>query len=485
MSAYGNHAYGVQAYGGVEIPNPIQIGVTEPAVTAQSTFASGSMIEFAAQSPAPLVGVTLSGLLYQPNGYAFGDNGFTGYGGEVVASFQFMADVSEALPTASGTLENPAMLVAAVAPLPIASMSILPGSVITVDAFSPLPASEAFLTFINDMSVTTTAPSPYAEMQLGKVVEVSFTTSLEPAPIVNVKLFSGHSVMFAAVEPKPLASASFKGFEVKAVEPKPVAAIDFNHGRLITGTAKEKKPVVAVSFMGDKAIHIAAVEKKPTVTALFNAGSLMTVGVTDLATSAKVRMVSGAIITGNVIDIKPVIQARIVQDGRLSIAATEPLPIVDITLNNTVVVDLATGEVSAWVLNTEVFAASEYTDWQFTHLAYVDGKAYGVKEDGLYLLAGETDNGVNIDSMFMSGESDNDEDRHKRVPLVHGDLDGDVAILVDVDNTEFAGEFNSRAKFGRGMRGNRLAFGVRSVDGSRFKVRSLEPVIEVLRKRVK
>lgn len=501
--SYGSHI----SYGGVEIENPTVFSVTDLIPVPNGAITSGTALTGNATAPndgasatiinpAVLVGSSvdlnpessafITHVLYQPDAQSYGGSETVSvYGGITIPVEPIAFTVVAPNDSADASLSNPALAGNVIEPVPTVEASILAGGVIVGNSVEPYPQGDAVFSLEQFISFAVTDPKPYAQVLIGEFKEVAFIDTIDLKPTANATIAAGGLMVVNVNEPLPVVSASFDDFVVKAKEPKPVSNATFNSGRLITFNAKEKKPTASASILGEKTLVVHAVEKKPTATITISAGGVMTAAVTDKKPSVTSRMVKGAVITGNVIDIKPVIQAKIVQEGRFTVAAVEPLPITEITLVNSFTVNLETGEVSAWALNTEVFAPTEYTDWQFMALASIGGNTYGVRADGLYLLKGENDNGAVINSEFMSGETDNDEDRHKRVPLIHADVEGSVRMLVGVDGDEYSNVFDSRAKFGRGMRGNRLAFGVRSLNGSRFKVRSIEPVVEVLKKRVK
>jgi hypothetical protein len=136
------------------------------------------------------------------------------------------------------------------------------------------------------------------------------------------------------------------------------------------------------------------------------------------------------------------------------------------------------------VLNTETMSITGYTNHQFKGMSVVDGHLFGVKDDGIYLLEGDTDNGTQINSEFLTGSTDMDQDRLKTVNMVHADSIGEFDVLVGIDGTVHQVEFNGRARPGRGARGMQLSFGLRSKSGSKLAVNSIEPVIDISRKRV-
>lgn len=138
---------------------------------------------------------------------------------------------------------------------------------------------------------------------------------------------------------------------------------------------------------------------------------------------------------------------------------------------------------TALVLNTETMAITGYNNYEFIDMSTIDGVGYAVKEDGIYILEGDTDNGTVISSEFLTGQTDLDQDRLKSVSSVHADITGDCDVLVAIDGAVYQVPFNGRARIGKGIRGNRLAFGLKNKNSSRLSVNSLEPIIEISKKR--
>lgn len=59
----------------------------------------------------------------------------------------------------------------------------------------------------------------------------------------------------------------------------------------------------------------------------------------------------------------------------------------------------------AWVLNSQSTAMSRYVGVPVRSLAVIGGKVLGIGEDGMYEMAGDKDNGVNISSSVKTGKS--------------------------------------------------------------------------------
>lgn len=142
------------------------------------------------------------------------------------------------------------------------------------------------------------------------------------------------------------------------------------------------------------------------------------------------------------------------------------------------------GASSVYCLYTETFAVSMFEGYPFMVLGDADGTPFGATADGVYLLRGEDDAGQPIDCHLLSGQSDFDSVTQKRVPMIHADWDGNAAVLVEADGQRREFPLKRRALVSQGWVGNRWAFGIRNVDGSRITLRTLQPQVEVLARRM-
>lgn len=71
-----------------------------------------------------------------------------------------------------------------------------------------------------------------------------------------------------------------------------------------------------------------------------------------------------------------------------------------------------------WVFNGLSFEASLYSNWDFNSYAKLNGKAYGAKNDGIYLLEGDDDNGTDFHPSVMIGPTTMGTAKVKRVRSV-------------------------------------------------------------------
>ncbi len=130
----------------------------------------------------------------------------------------------------------------------------------------------------------------------------------------------------------------------------------------------------------------------------------------------------------------------------------------------------------AWTTNVANWAMTRYSPYAFTQLAVIDGKGYGVTDDGVYALSGgtETLNGsLAFGKMDMSG----DELVHPTGALLEYALSNGNAYM-DVTESQSGAEHqytytlptktadkltNNRFVFGRGLRGRHFRFTLRIV----------------------
>lgn len=135
----------------------------------------------------------------------------------------------------------------------------------------------------------------------------------------------------------------------------------------------------------------------------------------------------------------------------------------------------------AWVLNVESNASSRYLFPAFTSLTKYQGGYYGTTEDGLYELAGDDDNGVQIDAFVLTGAGTLDVDQNKQVlrgyigMKVLGDMYLKVVTGDNVVRTYRLVSTNDamlkrRLPLGRGVDAVYWQFALENVDGVDFEV---------------
>jgi hypothetical protein len=71
-----------------------------------------------------------------------------------------------------------------------------------------------------------------------------------------------------------------------------------------------------------------------------------------------------------------------------------------------VVLTIGGDQYTAWVLNTENIAVTQYSNYPFNSFAELNGKYYGAASDGMYLLEGDDDAGTPIQAYFRAPLTD-------------------------------------------------------------------------------
>ena len=137
----------------------------------------------------------------------------------------------------------------------------------------------------------------------------------------------------------------------------------------------------------------------------------------------------------------------------------------------------------AWTSNVDSWAMSRYADYQFNQLVAINGRLYGVNDDGVYLMEAD---GI-VDAKLKTGKIDLSGDRlvHPLAAFLEYELNGQLSIDVTTTQSgtaqtynyrlpsELANELtNGRVQFGRGLRGRHFSFGV-NITASKAHVNAL------------
>lgn len=88
-----------------------------------------------------------------------------------------------------------------------------------------------------------------------------------------------------------------------------------------------------------------------------------------------------------------------------------------------------------WVVNMDTFSTSQYDDYGFTefYTDHLTGISYGIAEDGIYELTGDTDAGNPIDALIDFGRSDLGSPQKKHVPCLYTGISSTGKMLLKVD----------------------------------------------------
>ena len=141
------------------------------------------------------------------------------------------------------------------------------------------------------------------------------------------------------------------------------------------------------------------------------------------------------------------------------------------------------------VANLKTAAHSNYDNFDFNSLS----GEYGAKSDGIYQLAGSTDNGVAIDTLLDIGNTDFQDSHLKRITdaYIGCKSDGNVKLTVATENNSNAYTINAanaiiktvKVNLGKGAKGRYWRLKLENVNGSSFTMDSLEVLAEILNRR--
>ena len=121
-----------------------------------------------------------------------------------------------------------------------------------------------------------------------------------------------------------------------------------------------------------------------------------------------------------------------------------------------------------WVFNARTGAVSRYLRYGFDSFAQIGGHYFGVAEDGVYLLEGNTDAGQRIEARAGTGLLDLGAKELKHVSAVYLDAasDGVLSVRVQAGQQQYtyqarrASQYNAqqRVDTGRGLRATHYSF---------------------------
>jgi len=153
----------------------------------------------------------------------------------------------------------------------------------------------------------------------------------------------------------------------------------------------------------------------------------------------------------------------------------------------------------AYVLNTESKAASNYINFPYNSFALIDGKYYGARDNGIYLLEGADDAGTQIDAHIRSGLLDFDSTYLKRLKYAYIGYTTDGQVLLKIIDTadgvkterhyelvqQTADTYReARRKLGGGVKSRYWGFELANIDGADFDLESIQFMPIMLTRRV-
>jgi hypothetical protein len=158
-----------------------------------------------------------------------------------------------------------------------------------------------------------------------------------------------------------------------------------------------------------------------------------------------------------------------------------------------------TQELFTWVINHNTGAPSRYENFDFDSFAKIGEDYLAARGDGIYLLEGDDDNGIDIDAIATIGRTDFDEPSMKRVTAAFLGLNsaGQAHLTLRTDQGVTSGPYKlrqsatasttERAKFARGLKSRYWEIDIENADGGdlHIKTAELETIILGEKRRLK
>jgi hypothetical protein len=144
----------------------------------------------------------------------------------------------------------------------------------------------------------------------------------------------------------------------------------------------------------------------------------------------------------------------------------------------------------AWVCNTETQAFTSYINYPFNSFCRIGNKYFGASDDGIFELAGDSDDGEPITSRVRTGLTNLGTGRHKRMPSLYLGYSSTGTLVLKAITTSPKGEKREdwyqltprpagatregRIKLGKGLKSVFWAFELVNVDGAKFTLEDLQ-----------
>ena len=178
--------------------------------------------------------------------------------------------------------------------------------------------------------------------------------------------------------------------------------------------------VGAAIFLSPPSLSISATTENSIGGAVFRSGNVISIiGTTDSVTSTAV-FGNGASLSINTRTDNAVGAAYFLAVPGLSIAAITEAVVAGNNISCT------------YVYHPDHDSFTEYTEFPFNSYARIGGSYFAASSDGLYLLGGGSDSGVNIEAHILTGMLDFGGHMMSRTPRMYFDFSGDSGLAVSV-----------------------------------------------------
>ena len=211
------------------------------------------------------------------------------------------------------------------------------------------------------------------------------------------------------------------------------------------------------------------------------------------------------VVIDNTLDVISITAVQVLREGDVLSSATvgsttEAQAVLNALMQTTVFAgfgvptfDTEQNECSIWVVNTETEATTRYENFDFNSYAVLDGRYFGCKTDGLYLLEGDADGVTPIRASIDFGKDNFGSAQLKSCPYAYLGISssGVMYLKLTVEGSEYiykARDYNTemqvqRVDLGKGVRANYLRFELYNGDGCDFELDSANfNVVELSRR---
>lgn len=138
-----------------------------------------------------------------------------------------------------------------------------------------------------------------------------------------------------------------------------------------------------------------------------------------------------------------------------------------------------------WVVNMDSAASTQYENYGFNSFFVRDGESYGVADDGVYRLSGNTDLLEPITAQINTGSTRFGSSKDKVLPAVYINASSDGKLILKVETENDSAYYyearsssttldNHRVDTGRGLKSNNWTFTLMNQDGDDFELAHLE-----------
>jgi hypothetical protein len=120
-----------------------------------------------------------------------------------------------------------------------------------------------------------------------------------------------------------------------------------------------------------------------------------------------------------------------------------------------------------WVITGTTFEPSIYSGFDFNSYAFYRGKAYGLKDDGLYLLEGDTDDGNVIHSGIDIGEKGfkgTSKKKVRSIRVIDDSLDLNAKVTDGTRDGYYTFNSNGKTTVSRNIRGKKIGIKIADFD---------------------